>query len=252
MQLTHEVVERSYRRHLDLYGPQQVWDVAYHVECWSRAHRAFQQDALSEFEWLYDQLERYWKVFRGARGTRWSARETFGQLAGLDQRYSMLSLSTLVDEDLSGCWQIIRAMSSIKPTKTPSIVAISKFLHFWNPALFVIVDDAIMWRRVLSRSWIRPSWEQEMRRVSKLLPDPSCPANDLSCDMISYLGVLSWSAKMIRRNPHVTSLFAQYVRGHERVESIDFPLDTYEAAAVEWLLLGLAELPPPGVSVCAF
>ncbi|HED53172.1 MAG TPA: hypothetical protein ENJ00_03105 [Phycisphaerales bacterium] len=82
-----------------------------------------------------------------------------------------------------------------------------------------------------------------------VLADPHCPKNNMSCDLLSYMAVLTWAGGVFRQNPAITPLFAEYVRGVEHDRPIDFPLDDYEAAAVEWLLLGLAELPPPGVEL---
>ncbi|MBX3364002.1 MAG: hypothetical protein KF866_04485 [Phycisphaeraceae bacterium] len=249
MRLTTQAIQQAFQAHARVYAKQRGWDVGYHVGCWSKAHRAFGRGDLAEFRWLYDQLGRQWQAFRRANGPPWSSDQTYEHLAGLDQRYRSLTLSQMSDADLDGCWQIIKSMSGIKPTKSPSVVAISKFLHFWNPRLFVIVDDAVMWQRVLSRSWLQQPIAEERERVERLLPDPSCPKNDLSCDLISYLAVLAWSAAFLRRNPDVTRLFTEYVRAGEPEHPIDCPIETYEAAAVEWLLLGLAELPPPGVEL---
>ncbi|MCL4743321.1 MAG: hypothetical protein KJZ54_14085 [Phycisphaerales bacterium] len=249
MRLGEATIRAAFREHGSVYANTRGWDIPHRLKCWSLARSAFEAGCYEDFERLYRHLKNEWQVFRRPGGPPWSSDQTFEHLAGLDQRYRSLTLSQMSDADLDGCWQIIKSMSRIKPTKSPSVVAISKFLHFWNPRLFVIVDDAVMWKRVLSRSWLRQPIAEERGRVERLLPDPSCPKNDLSCELISYLAVLAWSAVTQRRNPDVTPLFAEYVRAGELDRRIDFPIDTYEAAAVEWLLLGLAELPPLGVEL---
>lgn len=204
---------------------------------------------MSDFDWLYEQLRRYWLVFRRAGGDPWTSSQVFQALGSLDQRFRSIRLATLSDADIGGCWTILDAVKGIKPTKAPSVVAISKFLHFWNPRLFVIVDDAVMWQRVLSRSWVKPQIESERARLCSLLPDARCADADPSCDLLSYLAVLSWAAALVRANDALTQRFAEYVRAAGPHLDIRFPLDEYDAGAVEWVLLGLAEIPPPGVQL---
>src|SRR5581483_11600469 len=40
------------------------------------------------------------------------------------------------------------AMQNIKPNKGYPVMAVSKFLHFYNPALFPIYDTAVIWIKV--------------------------------------------------------------------------------------------------------
>lgn len=155
------------------------------------------------------------------------------------------------DHDLAGCWEVLQSISGIKTTASGacSVVAVSKFLHFWNPRLYIIVDDAFMWRQVFSRAWLKGRVDLERNRVGRLLAESSLPYKGGSCDLLSYLAILSWSARLVQDNPDVTHEFSKYVRMNCGDTPIDFPIDTYDAVAVEWLLLGLAELPPAGVDL---
>lgn len=249
MLLTDSIVRRAFEAHGTVYASGKVWAVPYHVECWSHAHKAFEQKSSEAFEWIYDQLRRYWQVFRRAGGSPWSPGEAFDRLSSLDGSLRTRRLTELEDRDLQACWATLQSVSTIKPTRAPSVVAISKFLHFWNPRLFVIVDDAVMWQRVLSRSWLRSQLMQEQHRLREVLPEARCPNADPSCDLLSYLAVITLGRKVMRANPNVLSGFVAYVRTHRDDATIDFPLESYEAAAFEWLLLGLAEVPPEGVSL---
>ncbi|MCC6909441.1 MAG: hypothetical protein IT430_15985 [Phycisphaerales bacterium] len=249
MRFTDTAVHQAFKMHHDVYAVQRGWGIDYHVGCWNMAHRAFENSQFEEFKPLYDELRRHWQVFRNSSGPPWTARQTFDHLESQNQQIRKLTLQDLNDDHLNSVWSVIQSMSGIKPTQSPTVVAVSKFLHFWNPRLFVIVDDAIMWQRVLSRSWLRASIELEQNCITSLLKDPKCPRNDLWCDLLMYLAVLVWASHLMRRNPEVTRHFAEYVRKCEGVRPIDFPIQTYEAAAVEWLLLGLAEIPPPGIEL---
>jgi len=131
MRLTTDVIEQAWQMHARVYARERGWTIDDHIKCWRGAHRAFEGGSRADFADLYAHLMRHWLVFRGSKHTPWTPDQTFERLAGFDQRYRTLSLSQLAShDDLEGCWTIIKSMSGIKPTKSPSVVAISKFLHF--------------------------------------------------------------------------------------------------------------------------
>jgi hypothetical protein len=48
------------------------------------------------------------------------------------------------------CWSTVQRVAEFKTHKRgPWVVALSKFQHFRNPRLFVIVDWAVIWTWVL-------------------------------------------------------------------------------------------------------
>jgi hypothetical protein len=248
MRLSQQLVEHAFRMHASVYNEQRLWRIPYHLECWGRAKSAFDDHSFPDFEWLYGQLKRRWQAFRNARSTPWSARRTFDHLAGLGQRWRRSALRDMTDADVPGCWRILKSMTGLKPlTYGPSVVAISKFLHFWNPRLFVIVDDAVVWRWVFGHRWLRRLMSGTRRRIATLIDGTSETMSDGACDLLSYLAIVRWSAEVVESNAAIMECFARHVARHAEGTPIDVPLDSYDAAAMEWLLLGLVEIPPAGV-----
>lgn len=249
MRITGDTINAAYERHGEVYGVARAWSVSHHIDCWRRAEAAFDRGSLSDFERLYRDLKNGWQVFRRAAAPPPSPEATFDRLRALNPSLRSLRLSELSDDRAGECWLLINAISDLKPMKSaPSVVAISKFMHFWNPRLFVIVDDAVIWRVVLSRSWLKTLVRAEKERLRSFLPSPECPTSE-SCDLLDYLAVLNWSSRLVRDNPSIPERFVRYVCAIAGDPVGDLPLIEYEAAAVEWLLLGLAELPPEGVTV---
>ncbi len=246
MKLSERTIQRAYEAHALVYDRQRGWDIPHHVECWCRAQAAFDNGSFVDFKWLYQQLRNYWFVFRPYTTRSWSAAQTFDCLRRLESSWQRLALHDLGDESLRYCLNIIIQLKDIKPNKTgPSIVAISKFLHFWNPRLFVIVDDAVMWQWVFEHDWI---WNAVLSARNELaIHDNEKDSIGESCDVASFLAILTWSRDLLLENPSITHFFAEHVRKHANGTGTELPLETYEAAAVEWLLLGLVELPPSGV-----
>ncbi|MCH8151412.1 MAG: hypothetical protein IH830_03450 [Planctomycetes bacterium] len=250
MQLPQATIQDAFRMHGDVYAATKGWGIPYHIECWVRSKTAFDENSPADFKWLYFQLKNHWHVFRGAIGAPWEPKRIFDHLRSQNERLRNLRLSEMNDDDLADCWQIIESISDIKPMKyAPSVVAISKFLHFWNPRLFVIVDHAIIWSWVFAHRWLKRQIEETRARIESLLPDARCSDAAPACDLLSYLAVLSWSAHVVKGNPTIASAFTEHVRAHATDVPIELPIETYEAAAIEWLLLGLVELPPSGVAL---
>jgi len=250
MRLTTEAIRGAFAKHEELYNQRREWKISHHAECWARARRAFEENSFSDFRGLYNELRGYWKVFRGLRTAPWSAEETFRRLADLDQTWRRVTLGRLDDSNIDGCWRIIKAVEDIKRNKYgPSVVAISKFLHFWNPGLFVIVDDAVVWRFVFRHSWIRTPMTRVRERLRPILFGSQPQREDKACDLLSYTAILAWCGDVIRANPVIMTCFADHVRAHAEGKADGLPLEEYEAVAMEWLFLGLVETPPEGVSV---
>jgi hypothetical protein len=249
MKLDQETIREAFRMHGEVYAVAKNWDTPYHIKCWGYGRAAFDSASLDDFERLYRELKNRWQVFRRANGEPWTPTEAFERLRSLPSDWRGRRLSQLTDDGLAGCWDIIDSIKDIKPMKSaPSVMAVSKFLHFWNPRLFVIVDDGVVMQWVFRHRWLKRPIEEMRERILTLLPHLHCPNAAPACDLLSYLAVVRWSADVIRANPNIAQLFVEHVQASANGAAIDLPLDTYEAAAMEWLLLGLVELLPQGVT----
>lgn len=230
-------------RHKRYAEGQRVWSDSYHVDCWEMAAVAFEQGSFSDFQKIYSELSRQWQVFRGG-GAHWDVEQVWDVLQAVDLDLTSMRLSELTQDRVHSCWAAIKRLSPLKTNKSgPSVMAISKFLHFRNPRLFVIVDRAVMWDRVLTHQWLWRPIELQRQQLAQELDLP-CGKRGEACDLMSYMAVLVWGGQMLRQNPHVGQLFAAGVGNHCPGRVTRLPLATYEAAALEWLLMGLVELPP--------
>lgn len=249
MRLDDRTIAAAFREHFLRYVTgKRGWDVSYHVRLWHQANRAFSNESPTEFDEVYGELRRVWQAFRGS-GTSWSPEATFAKLLQCDQKCRGLRLLDLKESDWPVVWSVLQRMEGLKVNKTgPSIVAISKVLHFWNPSLFVIVDVGVVWNWVLRHQWIRREIQDVRKDTDQRLFGRVPDHSDETCDLATYLAILVWASQLLCRNPGISSRFGAYVR--EKSDS-DPPSDVgeYDAAAVEWFLLGLVEIPPSGVEL---
>lgn len=250
MRFTEEAIRSGFKEHGRIYHDVKGWKIPDHIRWWRQGAVAFEQKRFDEYAKLHKALRGYWQVFRGFTGRPWDARRTFDELSSLDTAYRSRRLSSLEDADVPACSRILDSMRLIKPNRHgPSVVAISKVLHFWNPRLFIVVDDAVMWRWVLAHGWLRRPIKRTHARIASSIGRAGATYPKGACDLHTYLAILRWGADVVRTNPEICPQFVRHVNAHRDNEPLDIPVETYEAAALEWLLLGLTEVPPPGVTI---
>ena len=249
MRVDEIAVQKAFDHYLRHYVGQKGWGIKERVDLWERACKAFGQSSAADFHELYQRLRGSWQVFRGS-SNYWSEPETFDVLRNCDRQFAQYKLSSFGEHDRSAVWGFIKNVEGIKTNKTgPSVVAVSKFLHFWNPRLFVIVDDSVVWKCVFGHEWLR-----EQVQLTRTQLETDCLIHDVRehdnevCDLPTYFAVLVWASQLVQKNPCIVRGFDKYIRQHAAIP-VPGEVAEYEAAAVEWFLLGLVELPPAGVTI---
>lgn len=251
MQLSEATIDAAFEKHAKRYGGERLWRIPDHVDCWSHAREAFENGSTPAFEWLYSELRTKWQVFRSRNWNPPTPKKVQVIMNGLPaslRSRRLVSFAEPTPEDLLDLWRAMTDVAAIKKNRDgPSLVAVTKFLHFWNPRLFVIADRQVVWNWVFEHRWL---WQQVERGREELAPKMPTEIQEhrfYSNDFRDYLAVLVWGGRVMRDNPSLPERFALYVE-KESGQPAPVNLQAYEGAALEWLLLGLVELPPAGVS----
>ncbi len=249
MKFERATILNAFDQHAWRYAKRErPWDVDHHVMLWQTARSAFGTGDEAEFQTLYSTLQKKWQAMRRAQ-EKWDVHEAFERFMQLDAKYSSKRLTDLKADDVKPLWNLLRSVEGLKSNKYgSSVVAISKFLHFWNPRLFVIVDDAVIWNQVFGRWWLWKPFVEKRDETDHLLFGDSMPRPDAVCDLSSYLAVLFWCGDLLRANPQIISVFNNYLGSASKLIGSLPDAGTYEGAAVEWFLIGLINVPPAGVS----
>jgi hypothetical protein len=240
---------RAFERYLELYVADGVSGF---VEPWALGARAFGDpvDAIAG-ERLYDLLRRRWLVFRGPPGAAPPAADVvaiFTRLSGSLPSLRSLRLTELEHAHLPMVESALREASRVKANKDgPSLVATTKFLHFWNPRLFVIVDAELIDGYALRHRWLRDD-VVAVARAEGLAAGLDSPFKTRST-RLPYIHLLFWAAHVHRTSPSIRREFERALGRLSGVDGLPRDAATFEAAAIEWLLLGLIELPPAGVDL---
>lgn len=250
MQLSEATINKAFERHATRYGAERMWSTPYHVECWARGYRAFVDGSVPDFKWLYRELNSRWQVFRSRNWSPPSAMRALKLMKGLPSKLQRCRLTEIAAPSPADCaelWTAVLRAAALKTNQDgPSLVALSKFLHFWNPRLFVIADREVIWNWVFGHNWL---WAQVESVKAELEPMKPPLVHGINTGGLSnYVALLVWAGRVLRSNPTVVQHFADYVSRQCEVPE-QLRLGEFEAAAIEWLLLGLVELPPKGVAL---
>lgn len=207
------------------------WPISGRAEIYQISALAFapNPDFIS-FRLVYDWMVKDWKINRG--GGLGSAEETFEMLVDGCALASRHVGGTLLNTDDKAIRIAVRAMSGVKANNEYPHMAASKFLHFYNPSLFPIYDDAVMWKRVL-RGTFRSEWTAVCRRYGIKVWEPS------ERFLLTYI---SWASEVMRAaDPKVMTGFDRRFRelGGQAAVCLGDTKEYY-AAAFEYVLIGAA------------
>lgn len=252
MHLSGTAIDAAFESHALQYGDERLWTIPYHIECWVHAHDAFENGSKAAFDWLYDELRKKWQVFRSRNYNAQTTEKIRDILKTLPIELRHRRLGEFAEPTtamLDHLWYAITVAAEIKKNKNgPSLVALTKFLHFWNPRLFVIADREVVWNWVFPHHWIWAQVESVRDDIDKVFSPAVRKHRLFTTELKDYLAVLVWGGRVLRDNPKICGAFASYVERQNK-GPIDLNLCEYEGAALEWLLLGLVELPPAGVAI---
>lgn len=217
----------EYRR----FAAAHHWSVTDKIQLYQRCVEAFDPHLASDqqhqqLEIVYTELRKHWQIFRGAKNY-WSASQVQHALTMLPVQCSRRGTLTLPDitptahaETLLQCIEIMEGVKSLPTHRTP-IMAISKFLHLYNPRLFLIFDNAVIAQSVLPA--FRTEWQSFTNPVLDL---------PTSIEARNYLKYLFWAASLIQeKKEEIASAFTQWLTEQMLFEGAS---ETPPAESREW------------------
>jgi hypothetical protein len=218
------------------FAARRNWRATDRAQLYGCAERAFGGEPdFDEFRSLYDGLVSNWQIARG--GGLAPAATTFDLLvhgcadcargAGLD----------LVGKQLRKCLCIsgaIGAMAGVKANAQYPHVAAAKLLHFYNPRLFPIYDDGVIWKEILTGPLLG-TWSQVCRKYGIEFTESTHRFLATYC---------AWAGEVMQAaSPNTMQVFSDQFRANAGIGADHFPdLSTYYAAAFEYILFGLAAM----------
>ncbi len=223
------------------------WSISEKLDLYRAAVQAFDSAAdersrRRHFDRIYRDLKRWWGI---ARNGSLAAPETiFALLTDECGACSRISGMTLMDVQnrcnqaaVVECLRKVRVFKKLKSDDYP-VMAVSKFLHFFNPRLFVIWDRAVVLEKVYGV--FRRDWDSSYR-------DIKVPTDDNW--MKFYLAYLLWAGKAIHAHGLMDGFatwFVEAVSSEPEAEDFRQELKHYYATAFEFIAIGSALLENKG------
>jgi hypothetical protein len=195
----------------------------------------------TSFGLIYQILKGKWYVFRAPYSVRyWCASEVYDALlkcepiAGRRTGRTLLDLSTTdILSTVAQCCDLMKEVKSLRSKQAP-IMTLSKFLHFFNPCLFPIWDNAVVNDFVLKR------FKQDAPKV-----DLSVHGGE-SKGICSYVSYVLLASSVMQKHPHVMDRFIGWVchqsGWHQYSSTLGAEIHEYYSWAFETIAIGAAKL----------
>ncbi len=188
---------------------------------------------------IFQELKAHWLVFRNSSGPCWTSRQIFGALTKEFAEFAWEGSITLPNllssgktESLLSC---LATMRDLKPNIGYPVMAVSKFLHFYNPRIFPIYDYDVVWKQVFGR------FKQEFKQFCWTAKLPY----DVEDTALFYRNYVCWASSLM------TGAHAQFMLDFadwlDRQPGVKKPLEidasTLYATAFEFTAIGASQQP---------
>jgi len=223
------------------------WGIDYKLKMYNWAKAAF-ESSLPEskkresFHAVYENLRRYWQVFRNARAGYWSADETFDGLNNACKACSRQRPLTLISLQYPSqeCEEVLLALDklrNLKPVRDYPWMPVAKFTHFFNPKLFPVYDTQVIWQKVMNGAF----------RMDYRIWCNSQNFNPNGPGKLFYLYYMLWAGDIIRQADiafmgYFSEWFQKQVGNQPDSYHIKNDMRNYYSIAFEYVAIGAAEL----------
>lgn len=202
--------------------------------------RSNEDDALEYFKLIYNELASpRWNVFRHPRkgAHRWSPSEVFDTIKREFAEFQWGGVINLVTfqegqaELHDRLKSRLRTMREIKEKAGYPHMTVSKFLHFYNPELFPIYDEAVIWCTVLDGCFQRDF----------AVFCGSGRNDDTEAFLVHYIG---WASSLLSSmHQNFMEVFVDWLNSQPNtaLSSRRFDATTLYARAFEYTIIGAAK-----------
>ena len=188
---------------------------------------------------IYQELKRYWLVFRKSPGPYWTSRQVFEALKREFAEFAWEGPITLANFLSSRKTETLLSrlakVRDLKPNVGYPVMAVSKFLHFYNPRLFPIYDNEVIWEMVFRR------FKREFRQFCGMAKLPY----DEDFSALFYKNYMCWaSSLMAAAHPEFMQDFVDWLDKQPGVKKpLKIDASMLYATAFEFTAIGASQLP---------
>jgi|ERR1700677_505725 hypothetical protein len=215
------------------------WSIEEKIRLYNASNRAFNPTTPDPkaFDEVYNIL-RGWQAFRGvAVNLCWSPQKIFDTFRNEFSEFAWggcVALPNFVGSGKEDDLLIkLPKMREIKPNQQYPVVAVSKFLHGYNPSLFPVYDNGVIWEQVFRR------FKNEFREF--------CRTSNVVCDLgftpLFLRNYVSWASSLLASaHPKFMETFVDWLNKQPGGQlARNFDALTLYATAFEFAAIGAAK-----------
>ena len=230
------------------------WTIGEKMEMYRASRTAFDpavpyEEAFKAFrDKIYKQLSK-WQWYRpSSLGACWTPQEIFETIRTEFAEFAWGGPVVLSNLAGSGKGEALLAslltMKEIKPNTDYPTMAVSKFLHPYNPALFPIYDNAVIWGKVLGKCF-----RKEFDQFCSMSNLPYSATKDSAELLRSYM---CWAGSLVASAPNFMDIFVDWLGKQpsgEATKERKFEPSSLYSTAFEFTIIGAAKLRCPHLFV---
>lgn len=222
------------------------WGVDYKLDLYNYAKIAFGSSELEKnkresFYKIYEALKKWWGVFRNAKKGHWSSDEIYSALKKYCIEYSRFNsiklISNNLPEETKGLVEALIQLKDLKPSSDYPWMPVAKFTHFYNPKLFPIYDNEVIWKQVMNGVF-KFDYKQWCKQNAV---NPNGPGVYFSVNYILWAGEIIRQADDGFMN-YFSDWFKSAIGRHRDPQNVLSDIGEYYATAFEFVAIGAANL----------
>jgi len=227
---------------LEQYGKfacAKDWSIEEKIRLYNASSRAFKPTLPDPkaFDEVYNIL-RGWQAFRGvAVNLCWPPQRVFDTIRNEFSEFAWggpVALPNFVGSRKGDDLLLkLPTMREIKPNQQYPVVAVSKFLHAYNPSLFPVYDNEVIWEQVFKR------FKNEFREFCRT----SILVYDVGFTPLFLRNYVSWASSIsASAHPKFMETFVDWLNKQPGGQlARDFDALTLHATAFEFTAIGAAK-----------
>jgi hypothetical protein len=249
LMLTEYFAPQGQRLALEEYGRfarAKDWTIGEKMEMYKASRKAFDpgvpyEDAFNIFrDEIYEKLSK-WQWYRPVSlGACWTPQQIFQtirrEFAEFEWGGPVFLPNLMGSGKLEALLSSFLKMREIKPNADFPTMAVSKFLHPYNPALFLIYDTEVIWKKVLGKCF-----REEFNQFCSMSNLPYSATKDSAELLRSYM---AWAGSLVASAPNFMDVFVDWLGKQPGSEGAKTSSSLY-STAFEFTIIGAAKLSCP-------
>ena len=251
--------KKALNKYNEFISKKYKWNIKYKIGLYNTNIKIYDTnevftDRKKYFDIIYEELDNKWSVFRNSRMENnkrkiWDSNKMFSVINEINIPLSIndgKDLTNIDKDDIVNINNIIIKFKDIKinPSGSRSIVAISKFLHFYNPHLFLVLDKDVIKNNVLrifkeEYNEFKESSNDIIKEIKNIRNEYNSTDN---YELPEYFYYMYWASSIIRDKSESIECYKNWLKNFSTNEDQTKCMKNNFAFIFEIIAIGASQL----------